>query len=502
MTVPGLPLLNKLLYTSDMIGGQAVAQAGNLWLLFFLAPPRTEGASDAVPGIALVPLRRRCAGVCGGFADCGAFHRGAGRPRHRLVERPDQEPVGPATALRGVLDAVLRHLLHAAVAHAGEGASFVNAIWVFVILELFFLSNSMSIGPYESLLPEIAKGHRDRMSIVAWQFYFGVLGAVLGLVVSGVVQDTWGFQVMGVLVGVLGLGFRYLGVAGVWRHAPRDTPPAQIPLKGAFLATLSNTQFLYFLPTFVLYQLSTTMTLGWMPFFVKAILGAENEGFVTSLLTGTALVGMMVAVFAMWKLSHTKGKRWVYSLCLLGTAVILPFMFFVGFLPGIPILAQGIFGGVSGRAAHGRRQPHAPCHHCRHYGLRRIRTGMRREGMFFASQNLFEKVGSSFSALFLSLILLLGETADDPLGIRLLGPVAGAIAFVGYWVFRGYRLPSTVTREKCAGGGVVGGSPNTSLPLEGAAIRRTPLGRALGERAGDYSIRPNGCSISDWPVQT
>ena len=30
-----LPLLNKLLYTSDMIGGQAVAQAGNLWLLFF-----------------------------------------------------------------------------------------------------------------------------------------------------------------------------------------------------------------------------------------------------------------------------------------------------------------------------------------------------------------------------------------------------------------------------------------------------------------------------------
>ena len=56
MNVPGLPLLNKLLYTSDMIGGQAVAQAGNLWLLFFLAPPRTEGASDAVPGIALGPI--------------------------------------------------------------------------------------------------------------------------------------------------------------------------------------------------------------------------------------------------------------------------------------------------------------------------------------------------------------------------------------------------------------------------------------------------------------
>ena len=167
----------------------------------------------------------------------------------------------------------------------------------------------------------------------------------------------------------------------------------------------------------------------------------------TSVLTGTALVGMMVAVFAMWKLSHIKGKRWVYSLCLLGTAVILPFMYFVGLVPGVPILAQGIviaflvglpMGGVN-------LMPRAITADIIDYDA--IRTGMRREGMFFASQNLFEKIGSSFSALLLSLILLLGETADDPLGIRLLGPVAGAIAFVGYWVFRGYRLPSTVTPE-------------------------------------------------------
>ena len=342
MTVPGLPLLNKLLYTSDMIGGQAVAQAGNLWLLFFLAPPRTEGASDAVPGIALGPFDVDARVFVGALLTAGRFIEALDDPVIGWWSDRTKSRWGrrlPFVVFSTPFYAIFFMLLWHTPA---EGASFVNAIWVFVILELFFLSNSMSIGPYESLLPEIAKGHRDRMSIVAWQFYFGVLGAVLGLVVSGVVQDTWGFQVMGVMVGVLGLGFRYLGVAGVWRHAPRDTPPAQMPLKGAFLATLSNTQFLYFLPTFVLYQLSTTMTLGWMPFFVKAILGAENEGFVTSLLTGTALVGMMVAVFAMWKLSHTKGKRWVYSLCLLGTAVILPFMFFVGFVPGMPILAQGI----------------------------------------------------------------------------------------------------------------------------------------------------------------
>ncbi len=442
----GLPMLNKLLYTTDMIGGQAVVQTRNLWLLFFLAPPKGEGDA-VVPGLALGPIDVDARVFVGALLTAG-----------RLIEAFDDPIIGwwsdrtksrwgrrlPFVVLSTPFWAIFFMMLWFTPV---EGASIVNAIWVFVILELFFLSNTMSIGPYESLLPEIAKSHRDRMSIVAWQFYFGILGAVLGLVLSGVVQDTWGFKVMGVLMGVMGLGFRFLGVGGVWRHAPRDTPPAQMPLKGAFLATLANKQFLFFLPTFVLYQLSTTMTLGWMPFFVSAILDAENEGTMTSALTGTALVGMMVAVFAMWKLSHTKGKQWVYSFCLLGTAVILPFMFFVGLVPGVPILVQGIvvaflvglpMGGVN-------LMPRAITADITDYD--EIRTGMRREAMFFTTQNLFEKVGSSFSALLLALILLLGETADDPLGIRLLGPVAGAIAFVGYWVFRGYRLPSTVTPE-------------------------------------------------------
>ena len=447
MTSP-LPMLNKLLYTSDMIGGQAVAQARNLWLLFFLAPPRTEGASDAVPGIALGPIDVDARVFIAALLTAGRFIEALDDPIIGWWSDRTKSRWGrrlPFVVISTPFYAIFFMLLWHTPA---EGASFVNAIWVFVILELFFLSNSMSIGPYESLLPEVAKGHRDRMSIVAWQFYFGVLGAVLGLVVSGVVQDTWGFQVMGVLVGVARAWLPVPGsgwglAARAARHAARGhAVEGRVPRNAR-----QHKQFLYFLPTFVLYQLSTTMTLGWMPFFVKAILGAENEGSMTSVLTGTALVGMMVAVFAMWKLSHIKGKRWVYSLCLLGTAVILPFMYFVGLVPGVPILAQGIviaflvglpMGGVN-------LMPRAITADITDYDA--IRTGMRREGMFFASQNLFEKIGSSFSALLLSLILLLGETADDPLGIRLLGPVAGAIAFVGYWVFRGYRLPSTVTPE-------------------------------------------------------
>ena len=94
-----------------------------------------------------------------------------------------------------------------------------------------------------------------------------------------------------------------------------------------------------------------------------------------------------------------------------------------------------------------------------------LRTGMRREGMFYARQNLFGKIGSFFAPLLLALVLLLGETTDDPLGIRMVGPVAGVIAFMGYWLFRGYRLPSTVTPETLNAAGLELGSTSASLRI-------------------------------------
>jgi hypothetical protein len=49
-------------------------------------------------------------------------------------------------------------------------------------------------------------------------------------------------------------------------------------------------------------------------------------------------------------------------------------------------------------------------------------------------------------------LLLLGETTDNPLGIRLMGPVAGAAALIGYAFFRGYWMPDNVTPETVARG--------------------------------------------------
>ena len=399
-----LPLVNKILYASDQIGSTAVAQTRNLWLLFFLVPPRDEGISSAVPQLNL------------GFIDVDPrVFVAVVLTMGRLIEALDDPIIGWwSDRTRSRWGRRLPFVLFSTPFYAlffgllwltpWGGASFGNVIYVFVVLELFFLSNTLSAGPYESLFPEIARSHRDRMSIVAWQFYFGVLGAALGLILTGVVIDAWGFKVMALVIAVCGLAFRYAGLFGVWRHAPRETPPVTMNFRAAFIATLRNKQFLYFLPTYVFFQLAVTMVIAWLPFFVSQVLRAERTGETTSLLTGAALAGMVVAVFILWKLSSTRSKRSIYSLCLLGTALYLPWLFFAGFIPGVPVLAQGLviaFG--AGLAMAGvNLLPRAITADIADYD--ELVTGMRREGMFYATQNLFEKFGSSFSVVLLALV--------------------------------------------------------------------------------------------------
>ena len=88
---------------------------------------------------------------------------------------------------------------------------------------------------------------------------------------------------------------------------------------------------------------------------------------------------------------------------------------------------------------------------------------MRREAVYYATQAMLEKIAFSLFPLILALVLLLGETADNPLGIRLMGPVAGLLSLMGWITFRGYRLPDEVTAESVlqAGLRVEEPEPNT-----------------------------------------
>ena len=75
------------------------------------------------------------------------------------------------------------------------------------------LSSITSGGPYESLLPEIAKTSNDRLSVNGFKVYYGAAGGAIGLVGSGLIIDYLGFRVMALTMAVLAFVFRYVGTA-------------------------------------------------------------------------------------------------------------------------------------------------------------------------------------------------------------------------------------------------------------------------------------------------
>ena len=87
--------------------------------------------------------------------------------------------------------------------------------------------------------------------------WFGALGGLVGLVLSGMIKDKAGFAVMALSMSCFALTFRYLGMAGIWNYASRTDAagrPAALPAPSRRRSATGRS--CSFLPSFVLFQLS------------------------------------------------------------------------------------------------------------------------------------------------------------------------------------------------------------------------------------------------------
>ena len=449
-----LPLRNRLLYASGSISGNAIGRSLDLFFLFFYAPPADAEIAQRVPivlaGVVISGARLLEAlddPLIGFLSD---------RTRSRWGRRiPYVLVATPFLSLFFVL------LWMPPDAHE----SFANVVYLFVVLWFFHLFSTLSGGPFESLLPEIAPRADDRLSIVSWQVVFGVVGAVFGLIVASVLKSMFGFQTMAVVLGGIALGSRYLALAGAWRPAAMRTAqgwPQQEHMESfwaAIATSLRNDQFVVFLPSFILYNMGVQMITGVLPFLTAAVLERGIKGSAdiaipgisaaippVEAMLGVAILTVIVALPFMVRYARHLGKRWVYARGMLVAAIVFPLLFFVGLIPG-PAIAQAlVFAALIGvPLAAVQTFPNALIADITDYDT--LQTGMRREATYYATQAMFEKVASAFAPALLALLLFVGSTVENPLGVRLVGPVAGAATLVGYLVFRRYWLPDTVTEE-------------------------------------------------------
>lgn len=427
----GLPLRTKLMYASSSMGGEALTQSRSLWLLYFYTEA-TDLLSPFTVGAILTAARLV------ETVDDGLIGYWSDRTRTRLGRRiPFILAATPFWALFSFL-----------LFTPPESSAAAAAAYLFIVLELYFVSSTLSGGPYEALLPEIAPSSAERVQITGMRVYFGAAGAGLGLVVSGLVVDTAGYTAMAAMVAIVALTFRYVGTAGVWGYASRTQEPAELGLREALRATFSNRYFLLFLPAFALFQLGFQVLLGSLPFLVEAVLEIEEAGAWVAALAAVAVGTMVVMIPVAARLSRRTTKRHAYRVSLVGAVLLFPLLAMAGFVPGVPVEVQ-LVGAmvVAGLPIAGNYLFPAPLT-ADIIDYDNLQTGLRREATYYGAQNFVEKTTSALAPLLLGALLALGHTSDDPLGIRLVGPLAALLVLVAWLSFRGYDLPDDVLGDE------------------------------------------------------
>ncbi|HEY3764916.1 MAG TPA: MFS transporter, partial [Gaiellales bacterium] len=209
MERPALPVHTRLLYSCSSLGSEALTQSRGAWLLYFYAPPRSADLHRLLP-LGLAGALISINGVIGALYN-PIISYWSDRTRSRLGRRL------PYIVLATPLWALFALLLFT----PPRSGTAVTAAYLVAVLELGSVFSTLSGGPFQALLPEVARSSAERVSVVGMRTYFGAAGGGVGLVAGGLLVDHLGFRAMALVMAGFALGCRYIATAGVWRRADR-----------------------------------------------------------------------------------------------------------------------------------------------------------------------------------------------------------------------------------------------------------------------------------------
>lgn len=435
-----LPVKDQILFAVGGLGENVTFQAVTAWLIFFWS-----GRGD--PNQALLPI-----GLLGILLGVGRVLEALDDPIIGYLSDKTKSRCGrrfPYIFFGAPLVALSFYLLWTP---PQTSTTTLNAVYFFVTLQFFFLTYTIVSAPYEGILPEIAKKSADRVSTSAWRVLFGVIGAAVGLVGSSLIIHWFGFPAMGVILGIIGLVAFWIAIFGIRKRLTTSKDVAQINLYSALAATLKNRQFLIFSLAFILFSLGLNLLTALLPFYTKIILGL-SEGWV-AIFTGAVLLSMVISLPLHQKLASSHSKKWVYSRSMFVLSLLFPLLAFIGifslttpfgFAQGEPITQTLILVVLIGIALAGQFVfPNAILADVIDFDA--TKTGLRREAIYYGMQNTLQKFSFALSSIIFGTTLsFFGATVDQPLGLRLIGPIAGLTTLLGFLVFiKGYKLPDEV----------------------------------------------------------
>lgn len=416
------------LYSMASAGLNILAITIDTWLLYFYAPPPDSGRPQYLP-IALIGVLMTIATIWDAVIDPFIGHWSDTMRSRWGRRKPFMVLASPFILIGAIL-----------IWTPPIGKVVVTAIYFMFITLMYRTAYSLVGIPYDGTLPEMAPDSKKRVGLSYWKNVFGILGVLIGSLVAAPLFDSIGAVYMGIVVGLVGIVTIYMTLLGL-RETTRPIGEPMTAMEG-LKATFQNKQFIILFISTLFVHVAYTILLINFPYFVTLVLGAV-EGEV-GIYQGVLII-MMALTGPLWMLwNKHRSQRWLLNFTMIGLTIAIALGFLVGSFSGLPINIQAyILVALIGIMLGGYLIViYAMMGNVVDYD--EIRTGRRREAIYYGTFSFAIGLGSSVGALVLPLLLdTFGYTRANPLGVRIAFLVMSLFVLIGYFIFQKYRLGDT-----------------------------------------------------------
>lgn len=428
MQKPSLPFSKQIAYAVGQLGWSTLINIIGLHQVYFYLPPAPKPGGICFPDL-IAKVAFFGLSTVGVVAAIGRLWDGVTDPL--VANKSDQfsSRFGrriPFMAVGSLPAALFCYMMFTPPDNFISNA---NLVWMMVSMLLFYLFLTVYVTPYFALIPELGHTPNERLNLSTYISVTYALGimvaggiepAITGALKSNFVFSTDpALQELAARQNSLGILCAFAGICmlvpvfAINEKKYCESEPSSVPFKEAIALTFKNKNFLYFACSDLCYFLALTVLTTGISYYVTVLLELERD------FVGLLLTIMLLASFAFYPavnfIAKKIGKK---NTVLIGFFIFLglfSFVFFMG-VRSIPFIAprtQGILivAIASIPIAILGILPNAILADIAE--LDALKTGSKREGLFYAGRTFMQKLGQTFSVLIFSSVILIGLNKEE-----------------------------------------------------------------------------------------
>lgn len=282
--------------------------------------------------------------------------------------------------------------------------------WFNLVIAILFNTAYTTVNlPYTALTPELTQDYNERTSLNSFRFAFSISGSILSLVLAQVIFSSFKdnpiqqYLLLGSICAVLAIFPVYwcvwgtrprMAVVEAQRHRMENSE--SLPFGEQLKIVFNNRPFLFVIGIYLFSWCGVQITASIIPYFVVSWMGLPQA--VSAQIALAVQATALVMLFVWSRVSEKVGKKAVYFMGMGLWIIAQAGLFFIQ--PGQVVLMYvlGVVAGFGVSTAYLIPWSMIPDV----MELDELRTGQRREGIFYGFMVLLQKIGLAL-ALFLVL---------------------------------------------------------------------------------------------------